>query len=187
MSSPIWATALIFIWGSWRSASRSASGANITYKLLYNDAVAMTGGQKLDGTPTVPQLSEQLAAEGVKEIWLVSDEPCTDKYSTYGDLASGVQIRHRDYLEDVQKHLREVQGCTAIIYDQTCAAEKRRRRSAGTMIDLLTSAPSSIRWSVKAAAIARSSRTAFPSSRWRPNSVASARSTSRPATRTFPV
>ena len=109
-----------------------ASGANITYKLLYNDAVAMTGGQKLDGTLTVPQLSEQLAAEGVKEIWLVSDEP--DKYSTH-DLASGVQIRHRDYLEDVQKHLREVQGCTAIIYDQTCAAEKRRRRKRGTMVD----------------------------------------------------
>ncbi|MFZ1812847.1 MAG: indolepyruvate ferredoxin oxidoreductase family protein [Rhizobiaceae bacterium] len=109
-----------------------ASGANMTYKILYNDAVAMTGGQKLDGVLTVPQLSEQLAAEGVKEIWLVSDEP--DRYSTH-DLAAGVKIRHRDYLNEVQEHLRTVPGCTAVIYDQTCAAEKRRRRKRGLISD----------------------------------------------------
>lgn len=109
-----------------------ASGTNITYKLLYNDAVAMTGGQRIDGQLTVPQLSEQLAAEGVKEIWLVSDEP--EKYQP-ADLAAGTKIRHRDYLDDVQRHLRDVEGCTAIIYDQTCAAEKRRRRKRGLMVD----------------------------------------------------
>ncbi len=109
-----------------------ASGANITYKLLYNDAVAMTGGQKIDGSLTVPELSHQLKSEGVKEIWLVSDEP--EKY-TKSDLASGIEIRHRDYLDTVQKHLREVKGCTAIIYDQTCATEKRRRRKRGLIAD----------------------------------------------------
>ena len=109
-----------------------AASSNITYKILYNDAVAMTGGQHVDGILTVPQLSEQLHAEGVKEIWLVSDEP--DKYQP-AVLAPGVKIRSREYLDDVQQHLREVKGTTAIIYDQTCAAEKRRRRKRGTMED----------------------------------------------------
>ncbi len=109
-----------------------AAGNNITYKILYNDAVAMTGGQHVDGQLSVPQLSHQLAAEGVKEIWLVSDEP--DKYSTH-DLAPGVKVRSREYLDEVQRHLREVEGCTAIIYDQTCAAEKRRRRKRGSLVD----------------------------------------------------
>lgn len=109
-----------------------ASKANITYKLLYNDAVAMTGGQKIDGSLTVPELAAQLKAEGVKELWLVSDE--IEKYSGM-ELPKGIQIRHRDELETVQKHLREVPGCTAIIYDQTCATEKRRRRKRGTMVD----------------------------------------------------
>jgi indolepyruvate ferredoxin oxidoreductase len=109
-----------------------ASGANITYKILYNDAVAMTGGQHVDGTLTVPQLSHQIYDEGVKEVWVVSDEP--EKYAS-ADLAPGTKIRSRDYLDEVQRHLREVEGCTAIIYDQTCAAEKRRRRKRGTMAD----------------------------------------------------
>ncbi|MGI9400879.1 MAG: indolepyruvate ferredoxin oxidoreductase family protein, partial [Rhizobiaceae bacterium] len=109
-----------------------ASGVNITYKILYNDAVAMTGGQSIDGTLTVPALSHQLHSEGVKEIWLVSDEP--DRYPQ-ADLAPGVKIRSREYLDDVQTHLREVPGCTAIIYDQTCASEKRRRRKRGLMED----------------------------------------------------
>ncbi|MEM7462513.1 MAG: indolepyruvate ferredoxin oxidoreductase family protein [Pseudomonadota bacterium] len=109
-----------------------ASGVNITYKILYNDAVAMTGGQKLDGTLTVPALSHQLYNEGVGEICLVSDEP--DKYSP-SDLAPGVKIKSREYLDEVQSHLREVPGCTAIIYDQTCASEKRRRRKRGQMVD----------------------------------------------------
>jgi indolepyruvate ferredoxin oxidoreductase len=109
-----------------------AAGVNITYKLLYNDAVAMTGGQHVDGQLGVPQITHQLHSEGVKEIWLVSDEP--DKYPQ-SLLAPGVKIRSREYLDEVQRHLRDVEGCTAIVYDQTCAAEKRRRRKRGTMDD----------------------------------------------------
>ncbi len=109
-----------------------ASGNTITYKILYNDAVAMTGGQHVDGQLTVPQLSHQLAAEGVSEIWLVSDEP---EKCPSADLAPGVKTRSREYLDEVQRHLREVEGCTAIIYDQTCAAEKRRRRKRGLLED----------------------------------------------------
>lgn len=109
-----------------------ASKANITYKLLYNDAVAMTGGQSVDGSLSVPILSHQLKAEGVKEIWLITDEP--ERYNSV-KIADGITIRHRDYLEEVQKHLRDVPGCTAIIYDQTCATEKRRKRKRGTLAD----------------------------------------------------
>jgi indolepyruvate ferredoxin oxidoreductase len=109
-----------------------AAGVNITYKLLYNDAVAMTGGQQVDGDLSVPQLSHQLRSEGVREIWLVSDEP--GKYAP-AELAPGVKMRSREYLDEVQRHLRQVPGCTAIIYDQTCAAEKRRRRKRGKMED----------------------------------------------------
>ena len=109
-----------------------AAKVNITYKVLYNDAVAMTGGQHVDGELTVPQLSHQLAAEGLKEVWLVTDTP--EAYSSH-DLAPGTKIRHRDDLDEVQRHLRDVEGCTAIIYVQTCAAEKRRRRKRGTMVD----------------------------------------------------
>lgn len=109
-----------------------ASKANITYKILYNDAVAMTGGQKIDGSLSVAELAHQLSAEGVKEIWLVSDEP--EKHQSE-DLPKQVEIRHRDGLDEVQDRLRNIPGCTAIIYDQTCATEKRRRRKRGTMVD----------------------------------------------------
>lgn len=109
-----------------------ASGANITYKVLFNDAVAMTGGQNHDGPLDPPTISKQLKAEGVKEIWLVSDDP--DRYSRTM-LAEGTQVRHREHIEEVQKHLRTVKGCTAIIYDQTCAAELRRRRKRGKAVD----------------------------------------------------
>lgn len=109
-----------------------ASGANITYKILFNDAVAMTGGQALDGNLSVPQLSHQLKAEGVKEIWIVSDEP--ERYQK-SQVALGAIIKHRDFLDEAQKHLREVPGCTAIIYDQTCATEKRRKRKRGQLAD----------------------------------------------------
>ena len=109
-----------------------AAGVNITYKILFNDAVAMTGGQTHDGPLSPEIISHQIKAEGVGEIWLVSDEP--EKYKK-SDLPDGIKIRHRDYLEEVQKHLREVPGCTAIIYDQTCANEKRRRRKRGKMVD----------------------------------------------------
>jgi indolepyruvate ferredoxin oxidoreductase len=107
--------------------------ANITYKLLFNDAVAMTGGQHIDGTLTVPMLSRQLADEGVGKIVVVTDQP--EKYGAGSGLAHGVTVEHRDELDRVQRDLREIEGVTAIIYDQTCAAEKRRRRKRGTFHD----------------------------------------------------
>ncbi|MCB1892060.1 MAG: 2-oxoacid:acceptor oxidoreductase family protein, partial [Rhodocyclaceae bacterium] len=110
-----------------------ASGVNITYKLLYNDAVAMTGGQPVDGPLTVPQVTRQLAAEGVARIIVMSDEP--EKYQGVHDFAPGIDIRHREQLEATQRELREIPGVTALIYDQTCAAEKRRRRKRGTYPD----------------------------------------------------
>ncbi len=109
-----------------------ASGANITYKILFNDAVAMTGGQHHDGPLSPPLISHQIKAEGVKEIWLVSDEP--ERYAK-SELAAGTKVRSREYIDEIQKHLREVLGCTAIIYDQTCAAELRRRRKRGLAPD----------------------------------------------------
>jgi indolepyruvate ferredoxin oxidoreductase len=109
-----------------------AAGVNITYKILYNDAVAMTGGQPVDG-PITPQLiARQCAAEGVSKIVVVSDEP--DKYPG-GYFAPEIEIFHRDELDAVQRRLREVQGTTILLYDQTCAAEKRRRRKRGTYPD----------------------------------------------------
>jgi indolepyruvate ferredoxin oxidoreductase len=110
-----------------------AAKVNITYKLLFNDAVAMTGGQPIDGGLTVPALTRQLAAEGVPRIVVVTDEP--DKYPPSADFAPGVAVRHRDDLDTVQRELREIAGVTAIVYDQTCAAEKRRRRKRGRFPD----------------------------------------------------
>ncbi|GAA0573135.1 indolepyruvate ferredoxin oxidoreductase family protein [Caenispirillum bisanense] len=110
-----------------------AAKANITYKLLYNDAVAMTGGQPVDGTLTPWQITQQLAAEGVRRIVVVADDP--NKYPIGTPWAEGVTFRHRDDLEAVQKELREVEGVTLLLYDQTCAAEKRRRRKRGKMHD----------------------------------------------------
>ncbi len=109
-----------------------AAGANITYKLLFNDAVAMTGGQPVDGTLGVPAITRELEAEGARRIVVVSDEP--EKYATLRALlAPGVTVRHRDDLDEIQRELREVPGCTVIIYDQTCATEKRRRRKRGKL------------------------------------------------------
>ena len=108
------------------------AGVNVTYKLLYNDAVAMTGGQALDGTPSPARITRQLAAEGVKPIYLVSDEP--DLYKGV-DLAKGTIVRHRDHMDPVMEELRETKGCSAIVYVQTCAAEKRRRRKRGLLED----------------------------------------------------
>ena len=103
-----------------------AAKVNITYKILYNDAVAMTGGQTVDGPIDPGMISRQIAAEGVRPIIVVTDEP--DKYPAGYDWAPGVTIRHRSELDAVQRELREVEGCSAMIYDQTCASEKRRRR-----------------------------------------------------------
>ena len=106
-----------------------ASKVNITYKILYNDAVAMTGGQPVDGVLTVPQITHQLAAEGATKIVIVTDEP--EKYSANVGLAPGIDVHHRDKLDEVQRQLREIAGTTILIYDQTCATEKRRRRKRG--------------------------------------------------------
>ncbi len=110
-----------------------ASNTNITYKILFNDAVAMTGGQANDGGLTVPQIARQVAAEGAKRVVIVTDEP--DKYASDTVWPKGVTIHHRDDLITVQKTLAEVPGVTVLIYDQTCAAEKRRRRKRHTFPD----------------------------------------------------
>ena len=109
-----------------------AAKVNITYKILYNDAVAMTGGQPVDGPISPAIIAQQVAAEGVKKIVVVSDEP--DKYPS-GHFASGIEIHHRDDLDRVQRELRDTAGCTVLLYDQTCAAEKRRRRKRGKYPD----------------------------------------------------
>ena len=115
-------------------AIRAAVGAgvNITYKILYNDAVAMTGGQPVDGPLTVPMVTRQVLAEGVKQVRVVTDEP--EKYKG-ADLPPEVTVHHRDDLDAVQRELREIPGATVLVYDQTCAAEKRRRRKRGTFPD----------------------------------------------------
>lgn len=110
-----------------------AAKVAITYKILYNDAVAMTGGQPVDGTLTVPQISRQLAAEGVGRVVIVTDQP--ENYRQVTDLAPGVPVLHRGRMDEIQKELREFSGVSAIIYDQTCAAEKRRRRKHGKFPD----------------------------------------------------
>ncbi len=107
--------------------------ANITYKILFNDAVAMTGGQPVEGGLTVSRVVQQVAAEGVKLIYVVSDDP--DRFSKDEPLPAGTELRHRDELDSVQRLLREKKGVSVIIYDQTCAAEKRRRRKIGTAPD----------------------------------------------------
>jgi len=111
-----------------------AAKVNITYKLLYNDAVAMTGGQPVDGVLTVPRITRQLEAEGVSRMVIVTDEP--EKYALITDLAPNVPVRHRDELDAVQRELRQEPGTSVLIYDQTCATEKRRRRKRGKMADV---------------------------------------------------
>jgi indolepyruvate ferredoxin oxidoreductase len=120
-----------------------AADVNITYKILYNDAVAMTGGQPVgerhgeEGSlaasgHTVLQIAQSMKAEGAQRITVVTDEP--KKYEGAG-LVEGVAVFHRDELDRIQREMREIKGCTVIIYDQTCATEKRRRRKRGTMVD----------------------------------------------------
>jgi indolepyruvate ferredoxin oxidoreductase len=110
-----------------------SSQANITYKILFNDAVAMTGGQPVEGGLTVPQITRELQAEGVREIVVVTDQP--QKYAGVHDLAPNIAVHHRDELDAIQLRLRDVPGTTVIVYDQTCATEKRRRRKRGLMED----------------------------------------------------
>ena len=110
-----------------------AANVNMTYKILYNDAVAMTGGQEFDGPLDPAMISRQLAAENVGPIIVVTDEP--DKYPAGTAWADGVTIRHRSELDAVQRELRERPGVSAMIYDQTCASEKRRRRKRNAYPD----------------------------------------------------
>ncbi len=103
-----------------------AAKVNLTYKMLYNDAVAMTGGQPIDGMLSVEDMANQLYWEGVRPIVIVTDEP--DKYPATVQWPKGTTVRHRKELELVQRELQQVKGVSALIFDQTCAAEKRRRR-----------------------------------------------------------
>ncbi len=112
-----------------------ASGVNITYKILYNDAVAMTGGQQVGERAeghSVVQIAQSMRAEGAVKIVIVTDEP--EKYDNI-TLVADVGVHHRDELDAIQRQFREIKGTTVIIYDQTCATEKRRRRKRGTMVD----------------------------------------------------
>ena len=109
------------------------SNTNVTYKILFNDAVAMTGGQRLEGGLTVPMIARQAAAEGAKRVVVVTDEP--DKYSVSEAWPAGMRIHPREELLAVEEELAKVPGTTVLIYDQTCAAEKRRRRKRGAFPD----------------------------------------------------
>jgi indolepyruvate ferredoxin oxidoreductase len=112
-----------------------AAGVNITYKILYNDAVAMTGGQQIGERPeghSVAQIAQSMRAEGAIKIVVVTDEP--EKYEGVS-LVEGVEVQHRDELDRIQREFREIKGTTIIIYDQTCATEKRRRRKRGSLVD----------------------------------------------------
>ncbi len=106
-----------------------AARTNITYKILYNDAVAMTGGQPVDGKLSVPQIIQQVLTEGAVRAVVVTDQP--DNYEGVA-LPAGVTVHDRSELDLVQRQLREVKGVTVLVYDQTCAAEKRRRRKKNT-------------------------------------------------------
>jgi indolepyruvate ferredoxin oxidoreductase len=109
-----------------------ASAVNVTFKILYNDAVAMTGGQQVEGNLTPAQIARELLAEGVRKVVVVTDEP--HKYGS-GAFPPGVEVHHRDDYDRVQREIRSIEGTTAIIYDQTCAAEKRRRRKRNAFPD----------------------------------------------------
>jgi indolepyruvate ferredoxin oxidoreductase len=117
--------------GSLAIRASIAMGSHITYKLLYNDAVAMTGGQAPESGFSVAQITRQLAAEGVAKTVVVADEP--ERYAAVTDLAPGVEVKPRLQLMAVQRALKETPGVTVLIYDQTCATEKRRRRKRGLM------------------------------------------------------
>jgi indolepyruvate ferredoxin oxidoreductase len=119
--------------GSLAIRAAHAAGVNITYKILYNDAVAMTGGQALDGHISVPMIVNQVRAEGAKKVVIVTDEPY--KYPANSGIPADVEVYDRSDLQSVQMTLQEIPGVTVLVYDQTCAAEKRRRRKRGLFPD----------------------------------------------------
>jgi indolepyruvate ferredoxin oxidoreductase len=110
-----------------------AAKVNMTYKILYNDAVAMTGGQPVDGITSVPMIAQQMAAEGIARIALVTED--LGRYADRSNLPACVTLHDRKDMDAVQRELREVAGVSVLIYDQTCAAEKRRRRKKGEFPD----------------------------------------------------
>ena len=119
--------------GSLAIRAAVAAGVNITFKILYNDAVAMTGGQPMDGPLSVPRVTRQLQSEGIGKIAVVTDDPL--KYPLDKQFAHGVTVHHRDELDQVQRNMRLWQGVSAIVYDQMCATERRRQRKRGLMDD----------------------------------------------------
>jgi indolepyruvate ferredoxin oxidoreductase len=111
-----------------------AAGTNVTYKILFNDAVAMTGGQPVDGTITVDAIARQVEAEGATKVVVLSDDIA--KYDAIqAKFPAGTEFHDRAELDAVQRRLREMPGATILIYEQTCAAEKRRRRKKGELVD----------------------------------------------------
>src|SRR6185436_6200928 len=106
-----------------------AANVNITYKILYNDAVAMTGGQPVDGQISVSLIAQQMAAEGIQRIAVVTED--LSRYEDRSQLPAMVTVHDRKDMDTVQRELREIPGVSVLIYDQTCAAEKRRRRKKG--------------------------------------------------------
>lgn len=119
--------------GSLAIRAAVAAKVNITYKILYNDAVAMTGGQHVDGELPVYRVAQQVMSEGVAKCWILSERP--EIYKDRFGIPDAVPVLHRNYLEKIMREARETPGTTIIIYDQTCAAEKRRRRKRGKYPD----------------------------------------------------
>ncbi|MEX3010224.1 indolepyruvate ferredoxin oxidoreductase family protein [Hoeflea sp. TYP-13] len=118
--------------GSMAIRQSIAAGANITYKILFNDAVAMTGGQPVDGPISVQAIAQEVRAEGVERIALVSDDPT--KF-VLADFPPRTTIHHRRELDPLQREMRNIPGVSILIYEQACATEKRRRRKRGQMED----------------------------------------------------
>jgi len=115
--------------GSLSIRQATAAGANMTFKILYNSAVAMTGGQAADGLMPVPELTHLLYAEGVQKTIVVSADP--EKFPPDASWAPGAEVWERDRLDEAQLLLRDTPGVTALVYDQECAANLRRKRRRG--------------------------------------------------------